>query len=247
MKNALKAIGLNDNEIKVYIALLQTGLTQAGALIQETKLHRMLVYTALESLKNRDLIQVTQKKRIKLFEAREAKVLLEKASSIVEGVKSVLPDLEKLQGKGGDAVNVRTLVGQEGFITNLQEIAESAAKQKNKRVSIIGGAKDSDFYEAIGEWYPSYLKLLKKKGVKKFLLAPRSYSSEFKKNFVVEEGAELRTLPVGLSSPTYTRITHEMVSIEIYKPKIVVIQIKNAAVAQAYLDSFELLWKAQRA
>ena len=53
----------------------------------------------------------------------------------------------------------------------------------------------------------------------------------------------LRTLKEGLSSPTYTRITQEMVAIEMYKPQIVVIQIYNKIIAQAYLDSFELLWK----
>ena len=69
-----------------------------------------------------------------------------------------------------------------------------------------------------------------------------SYSADFKKRFAADPLNELRLLPKGLSSPTYTRITREMVSIEIYRPQLVVIQIRNTAIAEGYLDSFKLLW-----
>lgn len=65
----------------------------------------------------------------------------------------------------------------------------------------------------------------------------------FKKKFAREKNTELCTLPHGLSSPTYTRMTKEMVTIEILKPSVVIIQIRNKAVARSYLDAYELLWK----
>ena len=78
------------------------------------------------------------------------------------------------------------------------------------------------------------------------MIAPASYSSQFKKKFAAEPHTFLRTLSKGLSSPTYTRITEDMISIEMYEPEIIVIQIRNPAIASAYLDSFKLLWESAK-
>lgn len=242
MRNTLQALGLNENEITVYLALLKEGLSPAGPLIKATQLHRMIVYNALEALKEKDLLRVSQQKRAKAFQARDPKVLLEKAEALLADTKNLLPKLESLRGDHEGIVDVKTLMGHDGFVVNLEEMTHSAAKQKDKTMRIIGGAKGSDFYTAIGAWYPSYQKLLKKLNIKKQLLAPASFSSDFKKKFVSEPNSELKTMPKGLTSPTYTRITNEMVSIEIYKPKIVIIQIRNEAISKAYMESFKLLW-----
>lgn len=243
IKESLVRLGLSKNEALVYASLLKIGICQAGPLVKETKLHRMLVYEALDRLKNAGLISVVHKKNVKLFQASDPGLLLDKTKDIQQVAASPVPELRKLQ-RSPDAVAVRTLVGREGFITNLSEVVESAARQKNKTMCIIGGAKDEDFYRAIGDWYPEYVALLKKMGVKKKLLAPDSFSSVFHEKFAKETGTKLCTLPHGLSSPTYTRITEEMVCIELYDPSLVIIQIRNKAVARGYLDSFGLLWKS---
>lgn len=243
LKKNLIELGLNRNEATVYLALLSTGLTQAGPLIKQTKLHRMLVYNALETLQNLGLVEIVHKKNVKLFSSSDPAALVDRVKRLHDLAKVTVPDLLQLQAKKQDAINVRTLVGQEGFATNLQEVIESAARSKNHTMYIIGGAKDTDFYEAVGAWYDSYVELLQKNKIKKLLLAPSHYSTVFKKKFMAEYGNTLKTLPQGLTSPTYTRITDEMVSFEIYHPQILIIQIKNPAIALGYKDSFNLLWK----
>jgi len=243
IKKALVELGLSKNASNVYLALLSTGLSQAGPIVKVTKLHRVLVYGALEELQELGLVTVQRKKNIQLFKPADLSVLESRAQRVESLVQSIIPELRKLQSGVGDTVDVRTLVGQEGFRQNLEDVVLSASKQKDKTMRIIGGAKDTDFYKAVGGWYDEYTELLEQKGVKKMLLAPASYSSEFKQKFVEEWGTQLRTLPKGLTSPIYTRITDELVAIEIYEPQLVVIQIRNRAVAQGYKDSFELLWK----
>jgi len=242
LKTGLGALGLSKNESSVYLSLLSKGLSQAGPLVKETRLHRMLVYEALNRLADMGLVTIVHKKNIRIFHASDPTVLTHRMHELANLSQAVVHALHSLQ-KRSDVVSVRTLIGREGFITNLQEVVESAARQKDNTLYIIGGARDSDFYDAIGDWYDDYINLLKKHRVQKRLLAPTSFSDIFKKKFVQEKGTELRTLPHGLSSPTYTRITEEMVTIELYYPSIVIIQIRNKAVAQSYIDSFELLWK----
>ena len=244
IKKMLLELGLTKNEATVYLALLHTGLTQTGPLIKNTKLHRMLVYNALEVLQDKGLVELVHKKNIKLFKASDPSVLIDQVEKLHKLAKELIPELQKIRTGGSDAVSVRTLVGQEGFLTNLQEMIESSARAKDKTMYIIGGAKDTDFYDAVGPWYDSYVNMLQKKKVHKLLLAPDHYSSNFKKKFSAEFGNTLKTLPKGLSSPTYTRITEEMVSFELYHPELLIIQIKNPAIALGYRDSFKLLWKS---
>lgn len=244
-KQSLQELGLTKNDACVYQALLELGLTQAGAIIKATKLHRMLVYNALESLTNQGLATAVHKNKVRLFQPTDPGVLLERTKQTHELAKALIPDLRRLLQNKNNVVDIRTLVGHEGFITNLEQVIDSAAGQKNKTIHIIGGAKDTDFYRTVGSWYATYTELLEIHTIKKQLLAPASYSSSFRKKFAVERNSELRTMPQGLTSPTYTRITQEMVTIEMYEPQIIIIQIRNRIIAQGYLDSFELLWKTQ--
>jgi|WetSurMetagenome_2_1015567.scaffolds.fasta_scaffold111513_2 sugar-specific transcriptional regulator TrmB len=243
IKKSLQQLGYGKNEAAVYEALLKLGLTQSGAVIKATKLHSVLVYNALEHLKSDGLISVVRKKNIQMFQAQDPSVLMNKVKESEEIVKKLIPELKKLQSQKVPAVSVKTLVGQEGLINNLKEITESAARSKQKYINSIGGARDVDFYDAIGDWYDNYLALTTKLKVGKRTLAPATYSAAFHEKFSKETNAQVKTLPEGLNTPAYTRITEEMVSIEVYKPEIIVIQIKNPIIAKGYLDSFELLWK----
>lgn len=243
LKNTLTELGLSKNEAAVYLALLEKGMTQAGPLIKATKLHRMLVYNALDNLVHQGLATILHKKNIQLFQATDPATLADHTRRMNDLAKSIIPALRDLQMKKADLVTIRTLVGPEGFRTNLQDVVESAARSKKRQMCIIGSGRDTDFYDIIGDWYKNYTDLLNKHRVKKRLLAPESFSSVFKKKFAAEKRTELRTLPTG-AAPSYTRITHEMVTIEIYRPQVIVIQIRNPAIAQDYLNSFELLWRS---
>lgn len=247
IKNSLLQLGFNRNEIAVYSSLLRQGLTQAGPIVKDTRLHRMIVYNALEKLIHEGLASVVHRKNIQLFQPTDPSALSAKTERQHQMALQLIPELKKMQQKHNDLVNIQTLVGYEGYIQNLQDVIESAARQSDKTMRIIGGAKDSDFYKTVGDWYQNYVELLKKTKVWKKLLAPDSFSKEFKKKFVAEERTELRTLPKGLSSPTYTRITKEMVAIEMYHPQPIVIQIRNAGIAKGYLDSWFLLWDNSKA
>ena len=48
--NILKRIGLTEGEVKVYLAVLKTGLTTVGRVIRETKMQSSSVYHIIDSL-----------------------------------------------------------------------------------------------------------------------------------------------------------------------------------------------------
>lgn len=246
IKGALIDLGLNKNEASVYLALLELGITQSGPIIKMTKLHRMLVYNALEKLTDEGLVTVLHKNNIKLFQPADPAALLDRTKKINDIAQLLVPQLRQMQQVKPDIINVRTLIGREGLQTNLSDVAESAARQANRTMCIIGGAQDTEAYDAFGEWYPEYVAILKKYNVRKHLLSPSNASDNFRVKYLSEGNTELRTLTQGLTAPTYTRITEEMVTIEMYKPQIITIQINNKVIARGYLDAFQLLWKTAK-
>lgn len=243
LQESLTALGLTKHEIAIYRMLLEIGSTQAGPLVKKTRLHRMFVYNALDSLTDKGLVSITHKKRIKIFQANDPDILLTNAEKVRTIAQEAIPQLRKLQQQKGNLVNVQTFTGHQGLQTALTLVIESAAKHTPREILILGGASAEEFYYGVADWYPKYAELLKQHRVKKKLLAPSTTTKGFEP-FRKEKNTKLRVIARGLSSPTYTRITPDLVSIEIYRPQIVVIQIHNPAIATSYSDSFNLLWKA---
>ncbi|EKD78805.1 MAG: Transcriptional regulator, TrmB [uncultured bacterium] len=242
IKYSLEKLGLTKNETAVYLALLNIGLTSAGAIVKKTKLHRMLVYTALDHLIDLHLVSFVYRNNRKNWQASDPSALLDQMSRQTQLARAIIPDLKNMQKRSSENLEVKILYGHNGFTTNLEELVRRAAKDDHV-LRIVGGAQADYFYDAIAEWYPQYLALLKKYRVAKWQISPDSNSKAFKEKFAREKKTKLKTLRHGLGSPTLTRITSGMVSIEIYTKDIVIIQIYNAAVAQGYLDYFGLLWK----
>lgn len=242
LTKALEALNLSKNEAKVYVGLLPLGLTTAGPIVSAVKLHRQLVYQALETLAQKNLVSFVIKNNRKHFQATSPKELVRLAKQQTVAAEAILPVLMQLKATAGDQIEVRTLYGASGFYDNLVDITESAART-DKTIRIIGGANDRSFYETLGDRYADYVALQKKFAVKKFLIAPESAATEFKQKFAYEPGNILRTMAEGLTAPIYTRITPEMVSIEIYLREPIVVQIINRALAAGYIEHFQLLWK----
>ena len=242
IKNDLETLGLSPNETKVYVSLLELGLTNVGPIVKKTKLHRMIVYESLDKLINQKLVSFVYKKNRKYFQASNPSTIIEIIKNKEELAKQIVPELLKLQKSGDEQLEVKILYGHEGFVSNLQTVVKIVSKY-DKILRIVGGARGDYFYEIIGDWYKNYINFLTKHKVAKWQISPDSNSEAFKEKFAKEKNTILKTMKHGLHSPTLTRITPEMVSIEIYAKETVIIQIYNKAVASSYFDYFNLLWK----
>ncbi len=245
LQKLLEQLNIPEREAQVYIALLQLGLTGVGPIVTKTKLHRMLVYQSLEKLKDMSMASMVMKNGRQHWLATNPSIILDRVRKQEALAQTAVRELELLQQKAQDEVHVQILYGRQGLIDTLEAALESAGRT-DKLVRIIGSANDPFFYELVGDWYPTYEKRQRELGVTKQLIAPRPPVNEealFVKNFGPGSGNEYRYIPAGLSNPTFTRITPEMVSIEIHAKEPIVIQIVNKTIADAYLKSFSLLWE----
>lgn len=238
----LEILGFSKNEASVYLALIDRGTSRAGDIIKHTDLHRMLVYNALDSLTKRGYItQVKSGKKIMLFQPSDPGILFQHVDKINEIASNIIPQLRELQQQKADIIATQTYIGRDGLIQSINEAVYSSSKDKNKRMDVITGPNSEAFYSAIDDWYKKYSTLLRKNGIKKKMIVEEN-NHFLKEKFLNESNSTLAVAKRGLTSPVSTRITHEMVSIEIYEPQIVVIQIRNSTIARAYQGFFDVLW-----
>ncbi len=242
IQKLLEQLNIPEREAMIYIALLKKGMTTVGPIVTQTKLHRQLVYQSLEKLKSMRMAAMVMKNGRQNWHATDPSIILEQLEKQQRIAKQAIEELELLRAKNLDDVHVEILYGKNGLITTLETAVQSAART-DKVIRIIGGASDKEFYDLVGGWYPKYQKMALDQGVKKKLIAPEGYTSRFSNHFHSEPGNEVRTWQAGLSTPTFNRITQEMVSIEVYGKEPIIIQIKNRTIAKSYIESFESLWK----
>ncbi len=245
IQKQLEALGLSAHQAAVYVCLVTQGPSQAGPIVKETKLHRALVYSALEALKDRGLVTVVHRSRVQFFQPSDPGILLEQVERLKTTAREVTKDIRDTLSHREELVSIRTLVGYDAFLVNLQEMAESAAQSPSKLLCMMGGAggEGNNPITMTGTWYPTYVALCKQLGIKKHTLVSEQNREPFIKDFLPHPNNTLRVMSDAFSTPSFTRITDQIVSIEFYQPTLTVIQIRNKTIAQTYRDQFEVLWK----
>lgn len=112
LENQLKQLGFSKNETKVYLALFDIGKCKAGQIIENTGLHRNLVYTALDELVNKGLVAKVIKNGIATFFANSPELLL----SMVEEQKNIAQEIVDTLKKKNEVVrDIVVYEGEEGI------------------------------------------------------------------------------------------------------------------------------------
>jgi len=113
IETQLQQLGFGKNEVRVYLALFDLGKTRAGAIIEQTGLHRNLVYTALEELLKKDLVSKVISSGVAVYEANSPESLQDLFEDKVQAAKEVVSELKS---KVGDKPrDIKIYEGTEGI------------------------------------------------------------------------------------------------------------------------------------
>ncbi len=151
-KTKLKALGLSDPEIKIYVALLKNGPLSASQLSKKTGMYRPYVYDTIENLIGKELVAYTIRKSKKEFECAPPsalKKLLEKEQDQLKQkqdlVDSLVPTLENIYKSPFSEFIIERFEGKDtikdfnNFLFNL--------KKKEKMKEIFSFGKEFPFEE----------------------------------------------------------------------------------------------------
>jgi sugar-specific transcriptional regulator TrmB len=229
-------LGLTSNESQVYVELLKLGESKSGEIVKKTSLHRVQIYDALESLKQKGLTSYVIKENIKYFKAENPKQLSIFLEEKQNNAKNIILELEKIQSKEQKKQSVSVYEGIKGLKAAMNNMLEELKIGDEHRVFASG-----EMANAMGSFYTQFQNKKKKKNIKTKII----YDSNFKKEVTILEKTfgTFKFTPIS-PFPTDTWIYNNKVLIVTYSadPPIAIL-IQSQETANSYKKIFEGYWK----
>ncbi len=233
-EKVLEAIGLNKNEIKIYIAMLQIGDAAAGQIAKKLQLHRTNVYDTINSLHERGLVSFTVKDGKKIFRASNPEHILSLFKAMqadieaaVGEIKSISRSVDKSEVYFAQGINA----AKQTFLDTLN------AKEIN--IFTIPKKAAENLLAFFNEYH--------KQRIKKKILLRQICNQE-----IMEHLEKLKKLPfteahflsAKYDSPVSTIVAGNCTYLIVWTSPVSVTTINNEEVAKAYRDYFDILWKS---
>jgi len=149
----LKKFGLQKSEIRVYVYLLENGLSTPPTIARGTGIARTNCYNILHELKEKGLILEQEKQKRKAYLAADPEALVRSLEEKKELIDRILPDLRGLYTIQKNKPKIKFYEGFE----QVKQVYWSALGTQEKRIFALGSTKelsslDPDFFKRfIGE------------------------------------------------------------------------------------------------
>lgn len=236
----LTLLGFSDKEAKVYLALLKHKEAFAGLMVKDTRLHRQLVYNALDSLEGKGLVKKRSSRGKIVFQAADPGKLsdLEKERGYI--LRETLREVNGLYSVPSQDITIYE--GKEGFISGLRDIMEMSPPNDTH---LIIGAAGKVWYEITAGYYNKYFKEMKNKNITIKSIASLSQQKELEQvaSQYLGKYFQTRALPEEFPAPSSTVVFFGGIFIQILIGVPTIILIKNKAVEMAYRNYFNVMWK----
>jgi predicted transcriptional regulator len=146
MKN-LRSLGLSATEQRVYLTLLDSGVTSVAELSQLANIKRTTLYSSLEELKQKGLVSEITNEKKKYFQAvspRGLKKLIENKINELRVVEKIIPEmLEKYQS--AKKLRKRNAVKTYKGVVSLPDLIGQVANSKTN-IYFLGSIKGLQHY-----------------------------------------------------------------------------------------------------
>ena len=232
----LEDLGLTGAEIKVFIALLEIGQSNAGNVVKKSGLQNAVVHRAFHSLIEKGLVTYIYEGRTKKYQPIEPNQLLNFIDDKKRQLEKLLPALEakrKLQEK---KPNARVFYG----IRGIKELLNIITNTKSTKYFSYGGTKKAG--EILGDffWENFHIKRIEKNISAKLLFHPSLKTWLNKLNKL--KLTKARLLDKNFEEITETIICNNKVGIIVYSDTPFGFLIEEEKAAKSYKKFFEILW-----
>ena len=229
----LKELGLTDNEIKIYLVLLEHGVLNPTKLAEKTGLHRSYIYDTLERLLDRGIINTVLIDNKKHYQPVDPKALREIFELKLRQLDTILPQLSGLFQSTKEETRIELHRGKRVYRTLIKDLVANI--KKNDVVYLLG--VDENILETVEPIYlKQYFNIIKDKNVKEKIIIARGGKK-------LDEGhLEYREIDPKFLDETTVVIYQSKVFIFIWGTPYHLITIESPKVANTYKKQFELMW-----
>lgn len=234
--NAIKELGLTENEANIYLTLLTHGSLTAGKVTKHSGIHRRSIYDCLDRLISKGLVSYVTKGRNRYYQATNPEHLNEIVKDKQNNLLRILPQLSLLYTTARKE-EITILQGRKGVRVVYEDII---ANGEDYYAIATGRIRD-----AVGpKTYEKYVQEKKGKGIKLYVLCPELMRPYV--NIKIPD-ATPRFIPDEYASPINIVIYGDTVELLIWSNdpmSPLILLIKNKKVNEAFKKYFDLLWKS---
>lgn len=237
LKQILKQIGMTDNEIQVYLTLLRIGSSNVSRISKNSGLYRPYTYDTLKRLQEKGLVSSLIQENKQFFMANSPRDLLELEEQRLTELKSIIPELEKLNEKPKEETKVKFFSGKNVVRVIQKDVLKTLLEKGGE--SLIIGVDEKKFMEVDEIIMHQFLNQMKKHKLKERVLVREG------DNYLPasEKTTQYKFLPKEFFDPTSTFIYGDKVAIVIFGEPLSALIIESKILSNTYRKQFNLLWK----
>ena len=242
MEEELKLLGLNEIDVKVYLALLKLGEASASEIAKKAEVPRASIYDILERLIKEGLVSHIVKDFKKYFSAADPKTIVESLEYKKKKIKDILPELEKVRKKTEEVSKTEIYTGIKGMQTIVNMTLEE------KEMFVLWATRKT------AEVMPYFMEKWHRERAKRKIQVKIIYNDteEIRKSIkqakdylqLEKGGWNYRFLHISYLSPIMTVVFGNKVMLGIWKKEQPsAILIENKDIAETYKQYILSLWK----
>lgn len=242
VEQQLTSLGFKDNEILVFLAVLELGEPTVGGVEQETGLHKQIIYNVAEGLRRKGLLVIVEIRGRKRFRVNSPAVLEEFAEERLRQAKSVVPQLIQRANKKVMPDRIRTYRGRR----NVQHYyVESIRQQPGDSNIYILGIDSDRYFEIMNPESSSYrrfedIRVRRNIQISLLLFGAEGREAELNKG---RPHIELRLLEKAVRGPMDIMIWHGHVGMLFYENEPYVLDIEGQDTVKGFHEYFRVLWE----
>jgi|SRR3989338_5838909 len=240
----LEQAGLAKNDRKIYLLLLEFGVSTVSDLVKKTGMHRSYIYEILEKLIGMGLAGFVVKNNRKYFEAavpeRIVEILESKEQEINQNkqeIKKLLPELKKIQKISAVKQEAKIFLGKQGIKSILEDVISTGK-------DFVAFGAEGKFKDIYKWYYDNWQKRRIKQKIKYKIL----YKETLKKERQQKEQtlAEVKFISKIYEFPATTIIYGNKVAIITWEPNPIAFLLENEQTAKSFVSYFEILWQTAK-
>ena len=227
----LEEIGLEQEEAKIYLALLKLGPVSASDVSRETKIERTAVYRILEKLLDKGIANYFTENKVKRFNAVDPRKLLFQLEERYAEFEKMVPELERLSNwekPEGPRIEIyRGLKGIKAMIREIRIIREDYCV-------LVSEIKIPE----LNYMFEHLMRILDEEGIKEKILVKEGFEVKYK-----SKNTEIRYFPKEYAVQSTVGVGGNKVGMIISIDPFVGIGIESEELAKTYKSNFDMLWK----
>ncbi|MES2225532.1 MAG: helix-turn-helix domain-containing protein [Patescibacteria group bacterium] len=238
VSESLTALGLNEKQSTIYVALLQLGRGSAYSIADKAGIKRPTAYVILGELIEKGLVSRVPRVRKQLYVAVSPEQAFASAEERLAAAKQKLPELLAMT-KGADSkVNVLFFEGVKG----IKQVMEYKREEDKGKEFVGFYAMTKNVPKDLLEYFEEWNEKVRKRGTTMRGIVPDHSTLAFHRSQDKHLGRDMKIVPYKqFSSEVAIDISERIVRIHDYK-NLQGVAIENADVAKTMREIFEMLW-----